>query len=614
MKKRKNAFSLSTQTTPGPRRTYSQYAAVLVFIGLAILLCISVRYGFQNDDETTCVAGAHRILFGELPLVKNWTVIQLHSFLEYLPFRIVYAINGGTEGIVLGLRYFYVAVKMLFFAAVCFVLRRYRYWAILCALIFTTFHPIDFQSLTYYNVSILCAFAAGGLLLYRGKKKNAATVAAGLAFACCVLSEPPVILLYVLFTLSVPVYALLKRRTGRDLSKAPLKPDLKTWGLFTAGAAAAACVVAAVVFSQTDLKTLLTNAPGVLRLLKIRPQTNQWGKYADYLTKTGYAANIAAAAVLAAIGAAKAATALPKARGPLFAAAGIVFLWLTFTVYCRGGKLQSVLYLTIYKPIPLTFLGLASYLLAERKRRRLFAFFLFGLAVARCMDLLSRASVFTGCVISAPAATLLFRQTLLEAFARVRAGRRAAGEKTEKRLGGLLQKTVCAVAALSLLVLTATEAAFSFHARLYPSPEVFTDDALSARAQRGPMKGLYTVPYLNGLYEDVLRDMDRLREWRPRSLFVANYMLWGNLYLDLPYATFSPDSYETDESRECLLYYWELHPDARPDAVYIPFFGCDNYKPLTEPAADLLAFMRSVCDCEVETGDAGYLLRISGWR
>ena len=144
-------------------------------------------------------------MLNELPLVKNWSILQLHSFPEYLPFRLVYAIDGGTEGIVLGNRYAYVAVKMLFFAVICFIFRNYRYWAILCAIIFTVFHPIGFQFLIYYNVSILCAFAAGLLLFFFRKATAVTLIVAGAAFACCVLSEPPAIMLYLLFSLFVPI-------------------------------------------------------------------------------------------------------------------------------------------------------------------------------------------------------------------------------------------------------------------------------------------------------------------------------------------------------------------------------------------------------------------------
>ena len=610
---------------PRQKRIYAlwPYAAVLVFVGLAVVMLISAQYGFQNDDETTCIAGAHRIMLGELPLIKNWTVIQLHSFLEYLPFRLVYAINGGTEGIVLGVRYCYVALKLFFFVVICFFLRRYRYWAILCAVPFTVFHPIGFQTLIYYNVSILCAFAVG-LLLFCVKKKSPVTLlTVGVVFAFCVLAEPATILLYFLFTLLVPVIYLAtkKKCCGEPLDSCA--SAVGVWGWITLGGAAVACVVFTVVLSSSDLRTVLTGAPGVLRLLEFHPQTNQWGKYANYFNKMGYACHIGAAALLALIGVLKAVSLLPKAsivlrkvRGTLFAAACLLFIWMMAELYFRNGKLASVIYLTVYLPIPLCVLGLFSFLLAEKKQTRLFAFFCFGLAFAFCIDLFSRVTIFTGAIVSVPPAILLFRETLLETFARIKKKdlKKRDNRKITWAAGLLLKGTACFAAVLAMLTIITSETAHSFHARLFSSPEIIFGQPLSKQAERGPMKGLITSPMIMQRYDAVLYDMDSLKEDLPESLFVADFMLWGNLYLDLPYASFGQDSFDTYLSQDCLLYYWSLYPDAKPDCVYIPFFGCDTYLDHPEQTNAVLTFMQSICECETRTGAAGYILRIQRWK
>ena len=609
---------------PGKKRTEAlwPYAAILVWIGLAIVMLISARYGFQNDDETACIASAHRIMFGELPLVKNWSIIQLHSFLEYLPFRLIYAINGGTEGIVLGIRYCYVALKLLFFAAICFFLRRYRFWAILCAVLFTVFHPIGFQTLTYHNADILCAFAIGLLLFCVRKKGPLTLIAVGVLFAGCVLAEPATILLYLLFTLFVPFVHLASKKKRLDQPVGRRVSVAGVWGWITLGAAAVACVVFTVILSSSDLKTVLTNAPGVLRLLEFQPQTNQWGKYSNYFNKMGYACHIAAAALLALIGLLKAVSRLPKAanaltkaRGPLFTAACSVFIWMMAELYFRNGKLLSVLYLTVYLPIPFCVLGLFSFLLAEKKQTQMFAFLCFGLAIAFCMDLFSRVTVFTGAIVSVPPAILLFRETLLETFARIRQknlSKQSTGIIT-LAAGLLLKGTACLAATLALLTIITSETAQSFHARLFASPEIVFGQPLSKRAERGPMKGLITSPMIMQRYNAVLYDMDSLKEDPPESLFVADFMLWGNLHLDLPYATFGPDHFDTPLSKDCLLYYWSLHPDAKPDCVYIPFFGCDTYLDHPAQTNELLTFMQSICECETKVGAAGYILRIQRW-
>ena len=620
---KKNSSCLTSQTKPKRIYTLWPYAAILVFIGLAVVMCISARYGFQNDDETTSLAGAHRIMLGELPLIKNWSFILFHSFLEYLPFRIVCAINGGAEGIILGLRYFYVALKLLFFAVICFFLRRYRYWAILCAVFFTVFHPIGFQTLIYYNVGIICAFSVG-LLLFCVKKKSPVTLmTVGVVFACCVLAEPATILLYFLFTLFVPVSHLAVKKKHREQPVGLCISAVGQWGWITLGAAAVACVIIAVILSSADLKMVINGAQGILRFLEFHPQTNQWGKYTNYFNKMGYACNIAAAALLALIGSLKAVSLLPKAanilknaKGILFAVSCLLFIWMTAELYFRNGKLVSVIYLTVYLPIPLCFLGLFSFLLAEKKQKRLFAFFCFGLAFAFCMDLFSRVTIFTGAIVSAPSAILLFRETLLESFGRLRKKnpQQPDSRRLTRSVGFLLKGAVCISAMLTLLTMIVSAASYSFHARLFPLPEIIFGQPLSECAERGPMKGLITIPMIQKKYEAVLRDMDRLKEDPPESLFVSDFLLWCNIYLDLPYASFGPENFVTQESRDCLLYYWTLYPDARPDCAYLPFFGFDNYMDHLPQTEDMLSFMHSVCECEVETGDAGYILRIRSWK
>ena len=608
---------LAPRSAPGTDKTHrelSQYVAVIVFIGLGALLFASMRYGIQNDDETDCIAGAHRIMFGELPLLENWTIIQLHAFLQYLPTRTLYALLGGTEGIVLAFRYLYAAIKLLFFAAICTVFRRYRYWAILAAVVFTAFHPIGFVTLSYYNVSIMCAFALGLILFIKKKHSAADLLLAGVLLAFCVLAEPLEILLYLVFTLCVPAFYFIRKKRKTVFSGWHVLPDVKSWGLITAGAALVAGAVLTVLLLRADLKTILVNAPGVLRFLRYHPQTSQWEKYAAYFEKTGYAANAAAVLLLVATVALAAKKRMDRLRLPLFSAACLIFVWLTLELYLRNGFVLSALYLIDFKPIPLCFLGLTSYLLTREKNKRLFAFLLFGLSFSLCIDLLSRISVGTGAVVAAPVCVFLFRQALLESMAQIRKGKTAVLAKEKK--GRLFRISRLAPLPLlaTLLVFIVTEAVYCVHPMVFPTPEGMLGEPLASYIDRGPLKGLRTIPMLKNYYEAVLNDMDRMKSYEPRSLFVMQFCEWCNLYLDLPYATFSPDTYETEASRDCLLYFWSLHPDKKPDCVYIPTFGCNSYDEDWQAAEEKLSFMRSLCECEVQTGEAGYLLKVLRWK
>ena len=606
------------QAREGLRRTVFWFVAIVVFVGLAVLLFVSMPYGIQNDDETTCISYAHRIMLGEFPLVENWTPTQLQGFVEYLPFRVLYSLLGGTEGIVLAVRYLYAAIKMMFFAAICLIFRQYRYWAILAAFVFTTFHPIGFISLTYYNTSILCAFAMGLLLFIKKKRTVFDLLCAGVLLAFCVLSQPAVILLYVIFSLcALGCFFAKKKGRGAVVSNLPVCSDGRSWVLITAGAALIACVVFTALLLHTDIIKLFTNAPKVLRLLQLHPQTGQWQKYHSYIDKTGYAVNIVAGLLLAVIAvlAFAAKKQFWKLRLPLFAAACAVFIWFTLEMFLRNGFVLSAMYLTVFKPIPLCFLGIASYLLTREKDRRLFAFCLFGISFSVFMDLLSRISLGTGAVIAAPASIFMFRKAALECVAQVRKPE-ADDEFPEKKAGYLfrLARLVCIPMAAALLVLLASEAVYSVHPKVFPMPDGIIGEQLTAQIERGPLRGLRTIRVLKGYYEAAMNDMDHMKSYDPQSMLVMDLCPWCNLYLDLPYGAFSFCYFNTPELQDCLLFYWSLNPDTKPDCIYIPFFGCDTYDIDRDKAESELAFMQSICDCTVEEGEIGFLLQIDRWK
>ena len=614
MSQPKQHMTLPERRRGKTHRELSQFVAILVFIGFGVLLFASMRYGIQNDDETTCIAGAHRMMFGEMPLLENWTVIQLHAFLEFFPFRALYALIGGTEGIVLVIRYLYAAVKLLFFAAICLIFRRYRYWAIIAAIVFAAFHPIGFVSLTYYNVSILCAFVLGVLLFIKERRTVIDFFLAGVMLSFCVLAEPSVLLLYVAFSLWSLVEVLSKKRSGTVFPKWKVRPNGRSWALMTAGAALIVVVVLTVLLLHADLKTIFASAPGVLRFLQYHPQMNQWEKYVDYFTKTGYAVNAAAVLLLIIMAVLAAKKQLKRWRLPLFAVSCGIFVWLTLEMYLRNGFVLSALYLIDFKPIPLCFLGLTSYLLTEKKNQRFFAFYLFGLFFSLCVDLVSRISVGTCAVVAAPVCVFMFRQAFLESVAQLREMKVCASAHGAARRPFRPVRLTAVPLAAALLVFVASETAYCIHPMVFPTPEGMLGEPLTSHIDRGPLRGLRTIPMLKNYYEAVINDMERMKSYAPQSLLVMHFCEWCNLYLDLPYATFSPDSFDTPASRECLQFYWSLHPDARPDCVYIPFFGCDSYDEDRPAADDKLAFMQSICDCEVRTGESGYLLKVLRWK
>ena len=108
----------------------SDIAAAVVFVLFSVLFVSGARYGLQNADESAYYTFCHRLLFGDAPIVNEWSMTQLSFVFQYLPFRLYYAVAGGTEGCILFLRYVCIAGKMLLFAFLYLRLRRYRVWAV----------------------------------------------------------------------------------------------------------------------------------------------------------------------------------------------------------------------------------------------------------------------------------------------------------------------------------------------------------------------------------------------------------------------------------------------------------------------------------------------------
>lgn len=82
------------------------------------------------------------------------------------------------------------------------------------------------------------------------------------------------------------------------------------------------------------------------------------------------------------------------------------------------------------------------------------------------------------------------------------------------------------------------------------------------------------------------------------------------MYLDLPYSTFS--AWYNPRSITRQLRWWELHPDKLPEYIYVPYFDCDSYIRDEESLQTAFDFLNDCYDFEQETGQAGYILRVTG--
>ena len=590
-------------------------AVGIVFLLLALLLCSSVRYGVQNGDEVFAVSEAHRLLLGERWVIDIWSITQFFAVFNYLPLRVFTAATGGYTGVVLFLRYMNVAIEMIFFLYLVFALRKYRWWGLLAAIIFTAYQPIGYFPMSYYTVCITAAAVVGNFFFISPRLSSAAAFFSGFLIACCVIAEPLTAMLYFGYTVAVIIYEIRRKKKNRQTSAQLPQLSVRIWLFLTGGVLLAACGFFAYLFIGTDPSVIMENLFSFFMILSDHPQLNVWNKVFQYLQLNGFIVNIAAVLFIA-----LSLIFRKQAKNHwklFFACACILFSALTLCMYFKNGFRISAVYMSIYKAVPLTFLGLCSYLFAPKKNNRLFAYLLFGVLISFCMCVVSRVAIGTGLIISVPASLLLLRHMI----GQLKENRQANVETENKDNKTKLRKQISyASTAAAMAILLLTETLFCFSVRLYQSPEAFyAKQPLAAGKEgtayldRGPLKGIYTLPEIQALYDGVLEDMDRIMAEKPKSLFTMAFCGWPNLYTKLPYGSNSLYDFTTDSLRDELYQLWEERPDKRPDCVYIPFFDPDNLIMDADVADDKLGSLKSAFPCTVQTGKMGYIVHID-WQ
>ncbi len=594
-----------------PQYVCDAAAAVLLALFAAVFFS-AARYGVQNADESAYYTFCHRLLFGDAPIVNEWSMTQLSFVFQYLPFRIFYAMTGGTEGCILFLRYFFVVLKLLFFAGIYLLLRQYRVWALTAATVFTGFLPSGLMTLSYYNIAPAAVLIAGMLLFTRGEPGKLRCGAAGFAFACAVICAPLCAAVWLLYSLAVLIAVFRKKRkeSGGLLSG-------RAWLAVTAGVALCAVIYLAVLFISGGIKQVFEAIPELLRDKTFASETPGLAgrlhpeKFRRLYYLFGPLSLILNALYLIAAPIVK--KYLPGMRSFFLPVGFVIYLFtlVRFHVYSSWiGGMGEIIYLPLLLCLP----GLACLLLTEKKDRRLAAFFLFGLLSSVCMDLPSNIS-FGGGMVAACVPAMLLTGNLARELRGGAAADEHAQEQKKKNAGGSLSRVLPAVcAAAFLLTLAGTEGYCAYLTRSHPTLEYFnfheTADSMTATVSRGPLKGLRTMPLIQKLCENAMDDLDLIRSNSDGPFYTADFCPWFYLYADLPYGTYST-SYVKEDSRDRLMRYWEKFPEAVPEYVYIPTFNCDSYHSGDEiPAIEQLNWLTAVFECETTRGKTGYILRL----
>ena len=592
--------------------------------------------GFGAIDESTYYSIAQRVLMGDRLLIDDWHVSQLSSVLEVFPFWLFTALTGSTEGVILYLRFLFLGVDFILYWFLYSRLREYGWLGLLSVALFCSYVPSQILMLNYYTMA-LHGLMVVCCLLFLGKERKSVFVLilVGIVGACAVLSEPFLSALYFLWCILV-----LCRRLSQKKGKTFMEPysvflDGRTWFYVTVGIVLTAVAFFIFLFSRSPLREIINTIPEYLTDYEYSVQGVKQGNLIDYgklydamhffgffpvvgfllfvpymiLRRKGdlgrYRSLLFKIACVCFIG------------SYLFAAYRILMYRNQYYLGVRF-KMPAIIFYYYFQNLPMLFLGLNCCLLCEKKDPRVFGFLFVGLFASLFTDFSSELVLGTCAAVTFPA-MLISLKTVSEELS---LDRQAKPETCEHR-AMFSKKRYNVLALVCVFFLVAWEGVgfytYGFYHVVENIMQVYDRNEETEVLQRGPMKGIRTSARMNAIYNNLLSDLDVIKNETDGPFYVAGLYPYFYIYLGMPVGTYST-WYVEEESEVRQMRYWELHPERRPTHIYVPFYiDPYTYTPYRDTKEDStwgeekISFLQTLCDCEVTEGKAGFILRVVSW-
>lgn len=602
--------------------TAADIVFLAVFAALSVLFLCTAPYGITVSDESMYQTFCQRIADGDRLFVDDLMISNLLTVFTYLPFRFFTAVLGGTEGLVLALRYLYVGIKMSLFAWLYFRLRRYRYWAILAGVLFAGTDLFGLKTTNYYSVCVHAVCLAGMLLFVTENRKPLHCVAAGFLFSLAVIAEPVAAFVWLAYCVLVLVYVARRKKHAHAMEAYAfiLAPRIWLYVFFGVCAALAAFIVlCAAMFTGTDLQSI---AAGLGQMAEYITYGNGTGgstllirlyKPLMYLFYYGpyFMVPFAVLLVLTLVPNRFAA----KHKNGIFTALSVLYMLMSvhlilYPAYKNGNDAAGE---AVSHPLLLPLLSLAAYALTNNKNKKLFAFLLTSIGVSFAVDCFSNNSLGSVLLSGSVPAVLLLREYYIERRGEIvsaSAKTRPAKDRVpvpDKKMGALL----CVL----LVFIPAFEAWHCVYmARLHETERFFCMSAapLDAEITQGVLKGVVTTAELKENYDKSVRDAERIRAICKKGLIAVDYDT--TVYLNAGVRVFTPATHIVGNDWHTEEAWWALHPEKRPDVAYIPFFTLSYIEFNDITPEEKLAYFERNADITVTRGEIGYIVKIERWH
>ena len=210
--------------------------AILIGSALFALFFYRVRFGVGLLDETLYASIACRFADGARPLIDEWHITQLSDIFLVPPVLIFQKLTGGTDGVLLFLRQFFVIMNTFMFFVLYGRLRRYGVWGLLATAAFGVYVPHAMFTLNYYSMTIHTLMLVMILLFINGRNQQEQSISikallfAGVILSAAVVIQPILAFLYLFYTVAVFAGVLRKKRkpdAEPHFSFFPIFPDIR---------------------------------------------------------------------------------------------------------------------------------------------------------------------------------------------------------------------------------------------------------------------------------------------------------------------------------------------------------------------------------------------------
>lgn len=529
-----------------PERTDLLFLCFLAV--LALVLLWRCRFGFASNDEAFYLTIPYRLLQGDALLTEEWHLSQLSGFLLMPAVWIFITLTGGTEGILLFMRYLCIITQT---AAAVFLYNRLkafsRLGAAVAALGFVLFIPLSICALSYNSMGILF-LTLSQVILITGKSCRS-YLPAGLCFAAAVLCCPYLLLVYGAYLLIV-LGALVWSRIRREAVHPALSVAGALW--FTAGAAIAALLFTLFVLSRSSVSDILP----CLKLMMNDPEHLTYSlafKLREYrdciLYATGQSPRLYACLTATALFCLLDGRRQSHRTFHSCIAGGIIFA-LMVSHYRGSHSLNYIMWsINLWAPFLLL-------LLSDRKNAGTIFTLLWlpGIAYSFCMNLASN-NIFYAISSGASVATVA---TLVMMGMYLRELRQSAAAPLQKILPiGIL--------CLTLAYQITTEACLRYQ-------NIYWSSGLNAQTERiseGVQKGLYVTPEYQESYTRDLEMLEVVDSFHGEQVLYLSETTWYYLQGKGKNASYSAwlsgvSQYTLDQ----LEAYYAINPQKRPDVVY----------------------------------------------